>query len=164
MNGLPRSGAPTPAPAPPVPAIAPGEWYAGSPYPVTDSVSPTIGWQNQPQERGGPVFVVITRSALGGRKVAGRYPLTEDGWAHAWQALDQSSPQAAARIRHVLAGRPAAGGPPQPPAPICMPDRRRQARDLIVMGVAGMLGLGLVIFAAWFLHACSVYCATQSGC
>src|SRR5262249_1755856 len=109
-------------PAPAMPGIWPGEWYDGSPFPLLDGVSPTIGWQNRPEAKGGPVFVVLARSALGPLKVTGRFPLTEDGWAQAWQALVTRNPDVAGKVRAVLLARAAAAPPPPCPPPPCPPD------------------------------------------
>ena len=64
-----------------------GRTGPGGAYPLLDGLSPTIGWQFQPPAKGGPSFVILRRTGLGGLKVVGSFPLTEDGWAGAWQSL-----------------------------------------------------------------------------
>jgi hypothetical protein len=70
-----------------MPVISPSERDLGGAHPLLDGVSPTIGWQLQPQAKGGLSFVILRRTGLGGLKVVESFPLTEDGWAHAWQSL-----------------------------------------------------------------------------
>jgi len=82
---------------PAMPAIQPSEQSA-DPYPVLEGLSHTIGWQFRPERRGGPVFVLMARGALGAQKTLERFPLTEPGWAKAWQALTQADPAAADKI------------------------------------------------------------------
>ncbi len=77
---------------PTMPVIAPSEQVPGGAYPLLDGVSPTIGWQFQPQAKGGPSFVVLRRTGLGSLKVVESFPLTQDGWAHAWQSLVTQNP------------------------------------------------------------------------
>jgi hypothetical protein len=62
-----------------------------------EGLSRTIGWQFRPERRGGPVFVLLGRGAVGLPKVLERFPLTEAGWATAWHALAQQDPDAADR-------------------------------------------------------------------
>ena len=50
-------------------------------------------------------------SALAGVKVQERFPLTEAGWAQAWQSLVQRDPVSAQTILRVLADRQGAGSP-----------------------------------------------------
>jgi len=169
MNGTTHPGVGNDAALPPFPAISWFEWYDNSPYPVIDSVSPTIGWQNQPPEQGGPAFVILTRSAFGSLKVTGRYPLTEDGWVLAWQALEESSPQAAATIRQVLAARPAVATPrPYTPAPAPAPTVARTQGQiafrtcLIIAAVAVLVVIGIFAF---FVILFGIGCiGAKSGC
>jgi len=83
---------------PAMPVIRSSERSA-NPYPVLEGLSPTVGWQFQPSRRGGPVFVVMRRGAVGFPKVLERFPLTEDGWASAWRALVRENPDAAEKIQ-----------------------------------------------------------------
>jgi hypothetical protein len=89
---------------PAIPVIRPSEQSA-NPYPVMEGLSRTIGWQFRPERRGGPVFVLLGRGAVGLPKVLERFPLTEAGWATAWQALAQQDPDAAGKIRVRLTER-----------------------------------------------------------
>ena len=85
---------------PAMPVILPSEQVPDYPFPVLDGVSPTVGWQFRPPAKGGPVFVVMRRTGLGSLKVVESFPLTEDGWASAWQSLVRQGP---ATIPQVLA-------------------------------------------------------------
>jgi hypothetical protein len=84
---------------PAMPVIRPSERSASSPYPVLEGISRTIGWQFRPERRGGPVFVLMGRGAVGLPKVLERFPLTEAGWARAWQALVRENPDVAEKVR-----------------------------------------------------------------
>ncbi len=92
---------------PVMPVIGPSEQYMAIPYPLLDGVSPTIGWQWQSKSKGGPAFVIIRRGALGTLKVVERFPLTENGWASAWQALVTQNPAAAPKVLAKLRARDA---------------------------------------------------------
>jgi hypothetical protein len=61
-----------------MPVILPSEQDPGSPYPLLDGLSPTIGWHFRPQAKGGPAFVMMRRTGLGSLKVIESFPLTED--------------------------------------------------------------------------------------
>jgi uncharacterized protein YbjQ (UPF0145 family) len=110
--------------APAMPAIRASEKYTASPFLLVDGTARLIGWQWSPADKGGPQFVVATRTALGGLKVAERFPLTEPGWAKAWGSLSKD-PAAAAKAAAKLAQRvteaaeaaeygPMADPPPEP--------------------------------------------------
>lgn len=71
---------------------------------MLEGLSFTIGWQFRPDRGGGPVFVLLRRGAFG-LKALERFPLSEVGWANAWQALVKQSPQAAEKIRMQLTKR-----------------------------------------------------------
>jgi Short C-terminal domain len=90
-----------------MPVIQPSEQVTGSPYPLLDGLSPTIGWQFRPRANGGPAFVIIRRSGLGSLKVVENFPLTEDGWASAWQSLVTQNPGAAPKVLERLKAREA---------------------------------------------------------
>ena len=90
-----------------MPIILPSEQHTAFPYPLLDGISPTIGWQFRPSVKGGPAFVIIRRSALGSLKIFESFPLTEDGWASAWQSLVVQSPAAAPKVLATLRGRTA---------------------------------------------------------
>jgi caspase domain-containing protein len=92
---------------PAMPDIAPSEEFADTPHPLVDGLSPTIGWQFRPQRKGGPAFMIIRRGTLGSLKVVETFPLTEDGWASAWQSLIQQNPAAVPKILAILRARAA---------------------------------------------------------
>jgi hypothetical protein len=94
---------------PAMPAILPSEQVSGSSYahPLVDGLSPTIGWRFQPRGKGGPAFVIMRRTGLGSLKVVESFPLTEDGWASAWQSLVTRNPVAAAQVLATLKAREA---------------------------------------------------------
>jgi len=93
---------------PAMPDIAPSEELADTPYPLVEGLSPTIGWQLRTQRKGGPAFMIIRRSTLGSLKVVETFPLTEDGWASAWQSLTQQNPAAVPKALAALRARKAA--------------------------------------------------------
>ena len=95
-------------PAPAMPLIRSFEQYVGAPYPVQDGASPTLGWQWRTERKGGPVFALISRNLVGTYKIQQTFPLTEAGWAEAWDVLARLSPDRAAEARQVLAERAAA--------------------------------------------------------
>ena len=90
-----------------MPVISPSEQVLGGAYPLLDGLSPTIGWQFQPRAKGGPSFVILRRTGLGGLKVVDSFPLTEDGWARAWQSLVTQNPAAAPQVLATLKTREA---------------------------------------------------------
>ena len=92
---------------PAMPVIRPSEQYSGPPYPLLEGLSPTIGWQWAPAAKGGPAFVIISRTMLGSFKVLQRFPLTDDGWAKTWHGVVKLSPDAAGKIRVRLEARAA---------------------------------------------------------
>jgi hypothetical protein len=98
-----REQAGTPA----MPVISPNEQVPGDAYPLLDGLSPTIGWQFKPEAKGGPSFVILRRTGLGGLKVVESFPLTEDGWARAWQSLVTHNPAAAQQVLARLRAREA---------------------------------------------------------
>lgn len=91
---------------PPRPVIDSGEMYqSGLPFPLIDGLRRTLGWQWQPEGKGGSGFVIIGRGALGGYKIIERFPLTDAGWQTAWEALVLADPAAAQRVTDALAAR-----------------------------------------------------------
>ena len=88
---------------PAIPVIGSSEQVLGGAYPILDGISPTIGWEFRSAAKGGPSFVILRRTGLGGLKVVERFPLTEHGWARAWQSLvtqnPAGAPQVLARLR-----------------------------------------------------------------
>lgn len=97
------SAAPSSTPA--MPSVTPSEVYRGPPRLLLDyGVRHSLGWQDN--RRAGPSFVVA-RTGSGRVKAAERFPLTETGWANAWQALVRRDPAAAEAIAADLAKREA---------------------------------------------------------
>jgi hypothetical protein len=90
---------------PAMPVIRSSERFIGRPYPLLDGLTPVIGWQGRPDAQGGFAFVVMSRGVFGPYKVVERFPLSEQGWAEAWQALVKLSPAAAGKIQATLRGR-----------------------------------------------------------
>ena len=84
---------------PAMPVILPSEQVPGYPYPLVEGPNPTIGWYFRPSAKGGPVFAIMRRTGLGSLKVTGNFPLTDDGWASAWQSLVGQNPAAAPEVR-----------------------------------------------------------------
>jgi Short C-terminal domain len=98
-------GPPAQPGVPPAPLVSPDELWEGAPSVLYDGGRYTIGWQGRPENRGGPVFVTVRRTALDGRKVVERYPMTDKGWSLAWRDLARLDPAAPAPVLAVLAGR-----------------------------------------------------------
>jgi len=89
-----------------MPVIAPGERHGDAPFLLLDAGGRfTIGWQGLPAREGGPCFAVFRRNPLGAIQVAERFPLTEGGWAGAWQALASRDGHSAGLARRALAER-----------------------------------------------------------
>ncbi|MDR2985666.1 MAG: hypothetical protein LBV34_12585 [Nocardiopsaceae bacterium] len=89
---------------PAMPSVSSSDVYPGQPWLLVESgVRHAIGWRDD--RKGGPSFVV---ARTGFRvKVIETFPLSETGWASAWQALVQRDPGAAESIAPVLAERAA---------------------------------------------------------
>lgn len=102
-----RAAAREAAEIPVMPVILPSEQVAAVPYPLLEGLSPTVGWQFRPSAKGGPAFVILRRTGLGSLKVVESFPLTEDGWASAWQSLVAQNPAAAAQVLATLTARDA---------------------------------------------------------
>jgi hypothetical protein len=92
---------------PAMPVILPSEQVPGAPYPLLDGISPTLGWEFRSPAKGGPAFVIVRRTGLGSLKVVESFPLTEDGWARAWQSLARQNPAAVPQILATLGAREA---------------------------------------------------------
>jgi hypothetical protein len=90
---------------PAMPVISPGERDLGGTGPLVDGFSPTIG--RQLGAKGGDSFVILRRTGLGSLKVTESFPLTEEGWALAWQSLITQNPSAAPQVLAVLNARQA---------------------------------------------------------
>src|SRR5262249_9742441 len=84
---------------PPMPVLGPSEQDRSAPYPLFDGLSPTIGWSFRGQGAGGAEFAILRRRrVLGTLEVIVSFPLTEDGWAKAWQSLTKLNPEAAQKV------------------------------------------------------------------
>jgi Short C-terminal domain len=90
---------------PPAPVVMTAEIWPGIPNVLVDAERYSIGWQGWPDDEGGPGYVTVRRSRMGGLKVVERYPLTGEGWARAWHAFAELDPATAARVVPVLARR-----------------------------------------------------------
>jgi hypothetical protein len=94
---------------PAMPVISPSEQVPGELFPLLDGVSPIVGWHFQPPAKGGPVFVIMRFGALFGFfKIVESFPLTEDGWARAWQSLVRQNPASVPQVLAALEAREAA--------------------------------------------------------
>lgn len=98
-------GLPAQPGVPPAPVVSPDELWEDAPYVLYDGGRYTIGWQGRPENKGGPVFVTVRRTALDGRKVVERYPMTDQGWSLAWRDLVRLDPAAPEPVLAVLVGR-----------------------------------------------------------
>jgi hypothetical protein len=100
VDGRPLDGSDIPLP----PVVKPDEIWLGTPNVLVEGRY-SIGWQGRLEQKGGPSFVTVRRSALGTLKIVERYPLTEEGWAQAWRALVKLDSAMAQKILPVLAQR-----------------------------------------------------------
>ena len=91
-----------------MPVIRAAEKYTGMWFPLVDGLTRTIGWQWQPEAKGGPIFVVISRRVMGGYKIVERFPLTADDWTRTWNSLAAADPGAAQKVLAALRAREAA--------------------------------------------------------
>ena len=125
---------------PAMPVISPSERDLGGAHPLLDGVSPTIGWQLQPQANGGLSFAILRRTGMGSLKVMESFPLTEAGWAHAWQSLATHNPAAVPQVLVKLKAREAdtakLRGPALDASKLLELDARSMAsmRDLVYLG------------------------------
>lgn len=90
---------------PAMPSVSGDDLYRGRPELLLESdLRYSLGWQDR---RVGPSFVVTRLGRLGAPKVTQRFPLTEQGWSSAWQALAAVDTDAAAAIGAMLAEKEA---------------------------------------------------------
>ena len=89
-----------------MPTVQSGELYRGSAFTLVEGRRYGLGWQDWPEEKGGPGFVTVKRGLLGFLKIVKRYPLTKEGWAQAWRAFAKLDRNAARLALDVLASRP----------------------------------------------------------
>ncbi len=117
-----------------MPIVAPANLYPGSPnLLVSMGVSHSLGWQDH--RKAGPSFVVVRLGRLDTVKVIERFPLTEQGWAAAWQALSSLDAGAAAAVAARLAQRQT---------------RRRAAEALTALDAESVRSLRQVTFSGGF--------------
>jgi hypothetical protein len=87
-----------------MPSVSHDELYSGTPnLLLTSGLRHSLGWQDD--RKAGPSFVVARLSRLDNIKVTERFPLTEQGWASAWQALSGLDADAAAAVAARLTQR-----------------------------------------------------------
>jgi hypothetical protein len=90
-----------------MPDVPQAQIYRGMPHLlVSDGVRHSLGWQDR---KAGPSFVIARLDRLETTRVIMRFPLTEQGWADAWQALCEIDASAAAAIDASLAQLRASG-------------------------------------------------------
>src|SRR5262249_21388914 len=87
---------------PAMPRVPSSEVYRGTPQLLGYGFRHSHGWQDF--RKVGPSFVVV-RTGSYRLKVTQRFPLTEQGWSLAWDALISRDPAAAEQIRAKLAKR-----------------------------------------------------------
>jgi hypothetical protein len=89
---------------PAMPVIRSYEQYQ-MPFPLLDGPPRIVGWQWRTTAKGGPCFASLRRTALGDYKILERFPLTEEGWVRAWDALLKLDPASAEKARARLKER-----------------------------------------------------------
>src|ERR1700722_20147133 len=93
---------------PPMPVVTPAEWSYGPSLVIREpGKHPSLGWQYQDEGKGGQGFVLARYSLMSGYKILQRFPVTEQGWAQAWQALLNGDDAHALAIAAELAARAA---------------------------------------------------------
>jgi uncharacterized protein YbjQ (UPF0145 family) len=103
---------------PAMPVIRESEKYQSSiPFPLVDGLPHTIGWQWHQGSGASPAFVIIGRGRMGGYKILDSFPLTEEGWASAWQSLALADPAATQKVLLALAAREADAARLETPQP-----------------------------------------------
>lgn len=153
-----------------MPVIGLSEQDRSVPYPLLDGLKLTIGWHFRGQSDRGAEFVILRRRWLRGTfEVIKRFPLTEDGWAQAWQSLANKDPEAARRVANKLgAGFPTTDGsttyvpPSNKPCeaarkmrhelqkalnrPVILPNERRfdKAKRMVINRRKVIIGLGVL--------------------
>ena len=121
-----------------MPVLRPSEQVTGVRHTLIDGLSLTIGWQFQPQAKGGPAFVIMRRGGVGTLKVVESFPLTKDGWARAWQSLVTQDPAAAPKVLAALSAREAYAGRLRLPDSAAV--RELDARSLFSLREVAYLG------------------------
>jgi hypothetical protein len=98
-----QAAASPPPSIPAMPSVPPEELYRGAPYLLSYTLRHSLGWQDD--RKAGRSFVVVRLSRLDTAKVTDRFPLTEQGWADAWQVLSGRDASAATAIAARLSTR-----------------------------------------------------------
>jgi Short C-terminal domain len=101
----PRADGGIPPSIPAMPTVPADKLYRGTPDLLLDyGVKHSLGWQDY--RRVGPSFVMV-RLGWSRTAVKARFPLTEQGWESAWQALSSADPSAAEAVAAKLAAQAA---------------------------------------------------------
>jgi hypothetical protein len=104
-----KASAPDLTMVPARPQIEPRELTTGGPVLLENSAEVgwkhTLGWEDRPERRGGPCFVVIKATFTGSFRVIERFPLTDAGWSRAWKALVKLDRDGAVKVLEALADR-----------------------------------------------------------
>ncbi|MDA8322600.1 MAG: SHOCT domain-containing protein [Actinomycetota bacterium] len=102
-------GAAVPAALPPMPDLKLAPTPSSEPVQLalTSGAKHSIGWQERPENKGGPCFLVARLTSMG-TKVLQRFPLTNDGWEAAWNLLAATDPPSTTAVARELAARAAA--------------------------------------------------------
>ncbi len=112
-----------------MPAVPPDDLYRGAPHVLLEGLRHCVGWQDV--RKTGPSFVVTTRRPGGSIRALQRFPLSEQGWADAWQVLCRIDADAAAAVGVKLAELEA---------------RRRAAEALVTLDARSLCKLAGVTF------------------
>jgi hypothetical protein len=91
---------------PPAPAHD-GDWATWPELIIYDKHL-SVGWEERPQRRGGPCYLVGRAGPMLGTKVVRRFPATDFGWAEAWHFLVGHDPTLVPQLTKELNDRAAA--------------------------------------------------------
>jgi hypothetical protein len=110
-----RASAPDLTMVPARPRIEPREMSTGGPVVLGMQSAEagwkhTLGWEDRPERRGGPCFIIVKATFTGSFRVIERFPLTDAGWRQAWKALVGLDRDSAAKALEALADRADAAG------------------------------------------------------
>jgi hypothetical protein len=105
-----KAGAPDLATVPARPQIEPRELSTGGPVVLgmqsaEISWKHALGWEDRPERRGGPCFIIVKATFTGSFRVVERFPMTSRGWAQAWKALVKLDRDGAVKALAALADR-----------------------------------------------------------
>lgn len=102
----PRQPGPVEGDVPPRPIVASDGLSSGYPSLFFDAGRRfALGWQDWPDDEGGPGFALVRRTPLGGLKVQERFSFDDEGWAQAWRKLVRVDGDCAERTLVALAER-----------------------------------------------------------